>query len=94
MITSALLDAFSAFQGQRLAGVRWKNWQLVLPPANDAKAAAQLFDLSQDLGEQHDVAKDHAEVVKQITALADRAEGRSSVGERTHIERLTPDNLA
>lgn len=68
-----LRETFYAFQGQRIAGVRWKNWKLVLPPPNDNQAAVQLYDLSRDLAEQHDVAKDHADVVKQITALTDNA---------------------
>jgi arylsulfatase A len=68
-----LRDAFFAFQGQRLAGVRWKNWKLVLPLANEANAAPQLLDLATDLGEKNNVAKDHEDVVKEITALADRA---------------------
>lgn len=68
-----LREAFYAFQGQRLAGVRWKNWKLVLPPGNDSQAPSLLYDLSNDLGEKQDVAKDHEDVVKQITALADNA---------------------
>lgn len=65
--------AFYAFQGQRLAGVRWKNWKLVFPPPNNNEIAAQLYDLNADLGERRDVAGDHADVVKQLSAMADRA---------------------
>lgn len=66
-------EAFYAFQGQRLAGVRWKNWKLVLPPPNNTAMGPQLYDLAADLGEQRNVAGDHAEVVARLLTLADRA---------------------
>jgi len=68
-----LRDVFFAYHGQRLAGVRWNNWKLVFPPANDSEAAPQLFDLTKDVGEKNDIAKENADIVKQIAAMADGA---------------------
>ncbi len=46
-----------------------------LPPA-------QLYDMTADIGEQHNVAAEHPDVVKQLTALLEKyiAEGRSTAG--------------
>jgi len=67
-------------QGQ-LAGVRSGAWKLLLnapaarrkkgePPPKDA--GPLLFDLAKDIGESHNVADQHPEVVQRLTALLER----------------------
>jgi hypothetical protein len=42
----------------------------------------QLFDLSSDIGEQHNLQADHPEIVHQLTSIMEKyvAEGRSTRG--------------
>lgn len=51
--------------------VRAGNWKGVVQPMNGTEL--QLFDLSQDIGEEHDVAKEHPDVVKQLLGFIDEA---------------------
>ncbi len=48
----------------------------------DALPAEQLYDMSADQHEQHNVAADHPEVVKELTGLLKKyiADGRSTPG--------------
>ncbi|MEQ8787726.1 MAG: sulfatase [Pirellulaceae bacterium] len=41
-------------------------------PYEQMKCGLELYDLKRDVGEQHDLAAEHPEVVKQLTALADK----------------------
>ncbi|MFV1967552.1 MAG: arylsulfatase [Pirellulaceae bacterium] len=51
--------------------VRCGKWKAVRMPM--FSGPTQLYDLSQDLGEAHDVADQHAEVVKKLEAMMDEA---------------------
>ncbi len=51
--------------------VRMGDWKGVRIPAFSGKM--QLFDLGQDLGEEHDLATEHADIVKQIEAIMQTA---------------------
>ena len=55
-------------------------WKLVLPSKRNPKP--MLFDLKTDAAEQHNVAGQHAEVVKQLLAAAVRARVDLGGGER------------
>ena len=54
------------FAQQGLGGVRQDHWKLVLPM--HAHAQAQLFDLSSDVEEKHDLADSQPELVKELSA--------------------------
>jgi arylsulfatase A-like enzyme len=75
--------------------IRQGKWKLALCPGSGGWSAPrpgrdndtglpplQLFDLSADIGEQHNVQAEHPDIVKQLRALLDRyvAEGRSTPG--------------
>jgi arylsulfatase A-like enzyme len=61
---------FSPYRG--LQSIRYQNWKYVL--ANEKrKVPAQLYDLSKDLGEQNNVAKQHPKLVNKLTKMADNA---------------------
>ncbi len=72
--------AYYAPKGE-LAGVRAGKWKLRL-------ADTELYDLENDVGEQHNVSEDHPDVVKQLSDLAeniradlgDAATGESGTG--------------
>jgi arylsulfatase A-like enzyme len=60
-------------QGRSL-GVRRGNWKLVLPPgprrrADGADGKPELYDLSKDLAEQHDLAAEHPEIVAEMMKI-------------------------
>ncbi|MEM8669586.1 MAG: arylsulfatase [Planctomycetota bacterium] len=57
-------------QGSRQA-VRFEDWKAIRQPMTTGKI--QLFDLSKDLGEKSDVAKDHPDLVKRAAAMMDEA---------------------
>lgn len=50
--------------------VRWGNWKAVRNKANDP---LELYDLSKDIGEEHNVATQHPEVMQKITAICREA---------------------
>ncbi len=74
-------EAFYYYDRDQLQAVRAGRWKLYLPLANKkgrgrkvpATGPGLLFDLAADLGETHNVAGDHPDVVKRLTALAGRA---------------------
>jgi uncharacterized sulfatase len=51
--------------------VRAGNWKAIRIPMFDGKT--ELYDLSQDLGEQHDRAAAHPEIVKKLESMMDEA---------------------
>ncbi len=75
--------------------IRQANWKLELcrgsggwsdpkpgTPAERALPPAQLYDIAADIGEQHNIATDHPEIVERLTKLLKKyiAEGRSTPG--------------
>jgi arylsulfatase A-like enzyme len=50
--------------------VRWENWKAV---RNKAADALELYDLSQDIGEDHNVAAQHPDVMRKIDAICREA---------------------
>jgi len=80
-------EAFYTYNYLRLTAVRGGKWKLVLPrPARppgtgwsgrmiDAVPATQLYDLEKDIGEKHDVAGKHPEIVAQMMKLVEKARG-------------------
>jgi arylsulfatase A len=69
-----------------LMSVRYKNWKLVLPGKHwtGTFESAQLYDLTQDIGEKNNVAEEHVKVVKEIMKMAEEAE--KAVEENKSIE--------
>jgi len=66
-------------KGGRLA-VRKDNWKLVRYNVLDpSKTTTELYDLSTDLGEEHNVAKEHPELVSELLKLLDQARTPSEV---------------
>ena len=54
--------------------VRWKNWKAVRRGLkSNANAPVELYDLSTDLGEENDVAKDHAEIAVKLRSFMDQS---------------------
>lgn len=88
-------EAFYTYNFVRLDSMRSGKWKLVLPrPANppgsgwsgtaiDAVPGTQLFDLDADIGETHDVAKEHPDVVKRLIKLIEKA--REDLGDYNRI---------
>ena len=56
-------------------GIRKGDWKLVRYNVREggADTTTELFDLSQDLGETHNIAKEHPEVVAELEALMEQA---------------------
>ena len=48
-------------------GLRRENWKL----AKGAKGKFELYDLGVDIAEAHDLAKEHPEIVAELTAILD-----------------------
>ena len=59
------------YEGATSQAVRTGNWKGVRIPM--LTGPIQLFDLGNDLGEQHDVAADHADVVGKIRGIMEQA---------------------
>ena len=89
-------DAFYYFCYTNLQAVRAGRWKLVLPRpehppwtgwsgrfAGEGVAEPELYDLESDIGEAHNVAAAHPEVVGRLTALAEQA--REELGDYDRI---------
>lgn len=61
-------DVFYFYRGLKLEAVRQGPWKLHL-------AKTELFNLASDIGEASNVAKDHADIVAQLEALAEQTNG-------------------
>jgi uncharacterized sulfatase len=57
------------YERQSSQAVRFGNWKAVRTPMLTGKI--ELYDLAADLGEQHDVAADHDDLVKRAVQLMD-----------------------
>lgn len=71
-------EAFLYYRKDRLEAVRSGKWKLRLSPP-----APQLYDLEADIGENSDIAADHAAVVDRLLALGERA--REDLGDRGRL---------
>jgi arylsulfatase A-like enzyme len=68
-------EAFYYYQGYRLDAVRAGKWKLGLAGGKrgpNAPKAAELYDLTADVGEVKDVASSHPDVVKRLEELAEK----------------------
>ena len=80
-------DAFYYYQMDQLQAVRSGKWKLCLAMESkkrnwgkpEGKKTLALFDLAEDIHEDHNVAAAHPEVVKRLQALANRA--RADLGD-------------
>jgi arylsulfatase len=72
-------EFFYYFERQ-LGAVRSGNWKLVLERKRGSRRiAAGLYNLGEDIGEQNDVSAQHPEIVRRLTALADKI--REDIGD-------------
>jgi arylsulfatase len=66
---------FAAYGGQQ--AVRQGNWKAIrqnmLKKSNKNPLQTELYDLANDIGEQHDVAAQHPDVVARMNAIMKRA---------------------
>jgi arylsulfatase A-like enzyme len=65
------------FEGYRLVSLRHENWKYVCARGQDQQA--QLYDLAQDLAEQHDVAAKNPTVLARMEQLLEQ--GRKELGD-------------
>ena len=80
-------EAFYFYQMDQLQAVRSGKWKLFVPMEAkkrnwgkpEGKTPVMLFDLEADVAESKDVSAGHPEVVKRLTALADKA--RADLGD-------------
>jgi len=54
--------------------VRWKDWKAIRSGVDES---LQLYNLTEDVGEEHNVAEDHREVVEKIRGYLDKARTES-----------------
>ena len=72
--------AFFYYCYQRLGAVRSGRWKLVFEhKGQDNRIPAGLYNLQDDISEQHDVSAQHPDVVKRLTHLADKM--REDIGD-------------
>jgi len=102
-------EAFYFYQMDQLQAVRSGKWKLFVPMESkkrnwgkpEGKMPVMLFDLQGDLAETTDVAAKYPEVVKRLTALADKARAdlgdvnRKGKGQRKAgwVDKATPQLL-
>jgi len=80
-------EAFYFYQMDQLQAVRSGKWKLFVPMEAkkrnwgkpEGKTPVMLFDLDADVAESKDVSAERPEVVKRLTALADKA--RADLGD-------------
>jgi arylsulfatase A-like enzyme len=74
-------EAFYYYYGPQLQAVRSGKWKLSLPleerwvnaRGKTAKSPAALYDVEGDMGETTNVAAKHPDIVRRLTALAEKA---------------------
>ncbi|MEX2188530.1 MAG: sulfatase-like hydrolase/transferase, partial [Pirellulales bacterium] len=70
-------ETFYYYRGLQLEAVRHGDWKLQIAATNrrnaatEDKFAAKLYNLASDIGEAHDVAAEHPEVVEKLRKLVD-----------------------
>ena len=80
-INPAPREQFFYYRGFQLEAVRSGPWKLHLalpdsaPGQKQGKPRPQLFNLENDIGEAHDVAAEHPEILKQLQNLAKTMDG-------------------
>jgi len=63
---------FPAYGGQQ--SLRWGSYKLIRKGLfKNPNAAFELYDLSKDIGEKNDIAKDHPEIVEKMKRMAEEA---------------------
>jgi len=83
-------ESFFYYHRGQLQAVRSGRWKLYLPLAakqvtlgtETARTAAKLYDLAADIGETANLAAKHPDVVRRLTAFADRARAELGDGSR------------
>lgn len=99
-------EGFCYYRMEQLQAVRAGGWKLYLPlpmkftnlQRKGAPAQAGLYDVRHDVGEAHEVSAQHPEVVRRLTALAERARAelgdvdRPGAGQREagRVEKAVP----
>jgi arylsulfatase A len=72
-------ELFYYFEGQ-LGAVRAGDWKLVLKrKRGNEQISAGLYNLARDIGEQNDLSRQHPEIVRRLTALAEKS--REDIGD-------------
>jgi arylsulfatase A-like enzyme len=72
-------ELFYYFEGQ-LGAVRAGDWKLVLKRKRGREQISPgLYNLARDIGEQNDLSRQHPEIVRRLTALADKC--RRDIGD-------------
>ncbi|MHC4213022.1 MAG: sulfatase family protein [Planctomycetota bacterium] len=71
-----LHEAFFYYSKLRLNAVRSGKWKLVFRSRKNPQA---LYNLDEDISEQHDVSKQHPDIVSRLTSLADKM--REDIGD-------------
>ena len=72
-------ELFYYFEG-KLGAVRSGDWKLVLEHKVHGRAiSVGLYNLRQDISEEHDVSQQHPEIVRRLTALAEKC--RQDIGD-------------
>lgn len=86
-------EAFYFYFGDQLQAVRSGTWKLYLPverrrgagAARPRPAATELYDLSSDLGENHNLAAAHPDVVARLMQFAEQARTELGDGEQPGV---------
>jgi arylsulfatase len=81
---------FPAYSVQQ--AIRAGNWKVVRRDINQGDEPFELYDLSTDIAEQHDVATDHPEIIRRLTAHAAAAHAPSNVFPLFASEKPAPKN--
>lgn len=76
---------FPEYKGQQ--AVRWNNWKGIRKNIREGNRAIELYDLSQDMGEQKDVSQQFPQIVHQIDSMM-HASHRQAELERFRMKQL------
>ncbi|MCK4879741.1 MAG: N-acetylgalactosamine-6-sulfatase, partial [Bacteroidales bacterium] len=76
---------FPASGGQQ--AVRMENWKAIRKNIRKGNLDLELYNLEEDVAEQHDVAADHPEIIQQIEIILER-EHRPALLDRFRMEAI------